>query len=187
MKRNPLGPDSATASVAPDHQPPHSAGASSDLWLSNDEVEVVQYEWVWPLLAIVQLIVSFSRIGVIAAAQSLFVIDGAESILSSILGLFSTLLQYCAPVLVSQLMWAAACLYVARQAQAMKLLMLDSRLSVHDRCERITIASTKLSAMVGSWSSSLGLLALFRTVVSLGMAISYAVGTLVRDDFDTVD
>ena len=182
VKRNPLGPDSATASVAPDHQPPHSAGASSDLWLSNDEVEVVQYEWVWPLLAIVQLIVSFSRIGVIAAAQSLFVIDGAESILSSILGLFSTLLQYCAPVLVSQLMWAAACLYVARQAQAMKLLMLDSRLSVHDRCERITIASTKLSAMVGSWSSSLGLLALFRTVVSLGMAISYAVGTLVRDD-----
>jgi len=181
VQRNPVGPASGTAQPGSDH-PSQSAGESSDLWLSNDEVEVVQYEWVWPLLAIVQICVSISRIAVIAVAQSLFVIDGAESLFASILGLVSTLFQYGAPVLVSQLMWAAACLYVARQAQAMKLLMLDSRTSVMDRCERVTIASTKLSTMVSSWSSSLGLLALFRTVVSLAMAISYAVGTLVRDD-----
>ena len=152
--------------------------------LEASGIPIVQFEWVWPVVAVALvcntlLLMVLQVVGSLRYLATLEQVDGLEVAYIAYVLLYTvSAVQACAV----PFMWAAACLYVARQAQAMKLLMLDTRLPVVERCERVTDSTARLVSVIRTWSWSLGTIILGMALCDVLFALTYIVALALPAD-----
>jgi len=151
--------------------------------LEASGVPIVQYEWAWPVVT-VMLVAITVRLGSLQINGSLRYLaelhgSGLQAAYLAYVLLFGmSSLQACAV----PFMWGAACLYVARQAQAMKLIMLDTRLSVVQRCDAVTDSTARLVSVIRTWSWSLGTIVLIMALCDVLFALTSLVALALPAD-----
>ena len=174
--RSPLMPHHSSEDVSTSRIP-HEEGTL----LRPGGVNIVLCEWAWAGVLILGCLASGLQLLVAAGGKVWEFAVGNVHFASVILELISVTTQQGGANLAVQIMWGAACLYVARQVQALKLLMLDSRLPVPERCDRVRAATTRLVAIMESWSWTLGTVVLAVTGMDALLVLTYAVGLVLPD------
>lgn len=177
-------PDAGGVQTPPSRPPKTGTMHGRTDLLEASGIVIVQFEWVWPVLALLLLLNTVILVGLQLEGYLRYLATMQEGAQLELVYIAFVLL-YGASALQSYavaIMWAAACLYVARQAQALKLVMLDTRLTVAQRCDRVTESSTRLVSAISTWSWSLGAIVLTMVLCDVLFVLTYFVALSLPPD-----